>query len=875
MVEKVILKQFKNKAKQPVAGLTPEHAIYDKNGVRLDAKLGNVNLQEFRDLQQQGVNAIKSQETKSIQAVAAREQEILSKSDASEISFNNTDTSLSGTNVQDALVETDNKVTELEKNINDNIVSLEDFLDIDYKVATNLRLDSTIISYNGHNAYYIPIIKDKEYKVDFDFIENYARFGFCDNIPAAGEVLTDNSSFAPAVKTHSFTAPRDCFFCISFQVSGLNSVIFYKKNDGVGREIIERLNKKTNRDEVAKKLNGVVRGISLFKSKDVYSQIGTIDDHRLAENEMWERDYSKKIVHYILPQNTLFRVYGKCTNENDVIVCKISAERAFTSTFVNIESSNGNYLVYGRTTKEMQHVLISVDADSNDYGCETVSFIDESTEDNSNAASKNIYNDEKKEEGIISITNGDISINGSYYTSDYIEVKPGQNILFSHTPGKYTTQMNARRIAAFNSSKTIIPSAGKDDGNYMNYIVPEGVSYIRFSFNTAYYSIKIMAEVSINGNPSSYTPYGVSQKDIHCFLPRYVYVAVDRTIELYNSQVCLEHNKYHLRWICDYGTATRRKFSVKGTSAMANSKGDATLLLGQHRLVLEVVDDDMNVVWSGQTFLCVASNANNATILPIGDSLTNWKRWLPEVMYLSGNKIAWIGTRYSGADEDSNGGKYPEGTIHHEGRSGFAAKDYLNNTSYTFDTRYDGSVAVGGTTNPFWNGTKFSLTHYLSTQGKVAPSAVQIFLGTNDLKVSVTQAHDSIVNIVNSITTEYPNMKVFICNTIYRSIQDGYGSIGSDGYAAIQGSSDYEYNENFKVFELMKKLHRTFMTSTNVHLIPIAVTHDSEFNFGSHTVKVNPRAEQNEIIPIESIHPQNQGYYQIADEMYSAYCWCL
>ena len=71
MAEKVLIKQFKNKAKKPVAGLTPEHAIYDKNGVRLDAKLGNVNLQEFRDLQQQGVNNIKAQEEQSKQNIIA------------------------------------------------------------------------------------------------------------------------------------------------------------------------------------------------------------------------------------------------------------------------------------------------------------------------------------------------------------------------------------------------------------------------------------------------------------------------------------------------------------------------------------------------------------------------------------------------------------------------------------------------------------------------------------------------------------------------------------------------------------------------------------------------------------------------------------
>lgn len=59
MENKVLIKQFKNKAKKPVAGLTPEHAIYDKNGVRLDAKLGNINLQEFRDAQIEGVHAVR------------------------------------------------------------------------------------------------------------------------------------------------------------------------------------------------------------------------------------------------------------------------------------------------------------------------------------------------------------------------------------------------------------------------------------------------------------------------------------------------------------------------------------------------------------------------------------------------------------------------------------------------------------------------------------------------------------------------------------------------------------------------------------------------------------------------------------------------
>lgn len=58
MATKVIIKQFKNKAKKPVAGLTPEHAVYDANGVRLDAKLGSWNLSNIRDAQTEGVRAV-------------------------------------------------------------------------------------------------------------------------------------------------------------------------------------------------------------------------------------------------------------------------------------------------------------------------------------------------------------------------------------------------------------------------------------------------------------------------------------------------------------------------------------------------------------------------------------------------------------------------------------------------------------------------------------------------------------------------------------------------------------------------------------------------------------------------------------------------
>lgn len=98
-------------SESPIVGIPPTN---DNNVVNPGWTLfaGTLDAQDV-------VNQIKEQETKSIQAVAEREAEILAKSDAAEVSFDNTGTSLSRTNVQDALKETDGKITELESNVVD------------------------------------------------------------------------------------------------------------------------------------------------------------------------------------------------------------------------------------------------------------------------------------------------------------------------------------------------------------------------------------------------------------------------------------------------------------------------------------------------------------------------------------------------------------------------------------------------------------------------------------------------------------------------------------------------------------------------------------------------------------------------------------
>ena len=94
-------------SESPIIGIPPTN---DKNVVNSGWTLfaGTLDAQDV-------VNQIKEQEAQSIQAVAAKEAEILAKSDASEISSNAI--GLEGSNVEDKLTNASNKLSELETKV--------------------------------------------------------------------------------------------------------------------------------------------------------------------------------------------------------------------------------------------------------------------------------------------------------------------------------------------------------------------------------------------------------------------------------------------------------------------------------------------------------------------------------------------------------------------------------------------------------------------------------------------------------------------------------------------------------------------------------------------------------------------------------------
>lgn len=448
-------------------------------------------------------------------------------------------------------------------------------------------------------------------------------------------------------------------------------------------------------------------------------------------------------------------------------------------------------------------------------------------------------------------------VTGNYSTSDYIRADAGNALEFSMD---YTYKL-ARYVGFYDEDKEFISRVE----SVRTPICPANTKYIRFTLNNliegftgniAMYQIKPTTPL-LGYNEAYYRP------ELHYYLPKEICIGVGRTIELYNELVCLEAKKYNIIWDCRDSEQTS---SIKGVQY--DNKWSYTAIEDDldktFNMVFSVYDDSRNILLRLTSTIKVVGNNIGTTknIIPIGDSLTNGKAWLQEVQTLSNDKIKYVGTR-GRADN----------TIRHEGRSGWKTSDYNKQFNYTFETNYFGNPSIAGNTNPFWDGEKFSLSHYITTQeGYVdAPDAVQILLGTNGIQFDATDAVNDLKTTIDNIIAEYPSMPIFLCNIIYKSNQNGFYSTGSDNYS---GTDDNCFEADLKRIALFNKEAEVFNETDypNVHIVPLGVCMDRENNFGQVEISINPRLTTvKKIIPSESIHPQSSGYYQMADVMYSSY----
>ena len=502
--------------------------------------------------------------------------------------------------------------------------------------------------------------------------------------------------------------------------------------------------------------------------------------------------------------------------------------------------------------------------------------------DNTHIVSTNLLDISTMKVGLLHNSDGRVYTGGSYdsyrYFEQYIPVSEGDVISYQWTYNgkRYWTvtdngaNTSISRITAYDKDKNVLGSLGaitSSTNKLLSYTVPETVAFIRVTLDA---NVEILyRDIAIVKNATGIIPYeeysesAVLKEEYHndehikkiateaieeaplykplAFLTDEICCAVGRTIEIYNSQVCPLADKYHVKWDCSIGRALKRKFSVTGTEA----------LVGEYPLSVCIYDDEFNALYEKTITLKIVQGLSSAlSVCTIGDSLTNGKYWLNEVRSLSSNNINFVGTRGT-----TDG-------LKHEGRSGFTSNAYLKATSYTFENEG---------VHPFWDSAnnKFSWAYYKTNSG-INPDAVQIFLGTNDLAGSMTVETfaSNIKQMVDSIREADTAIPIYVVLTICWGNQNGIGiQTSSDGFASQKGR--FKYETDCKTIEGVQTLYNTLKKYTNLYFVPLTQCHDSEYNFGNVETPVNPRATQKELMPTEAVHPQKQGYEQIADVMYS------
>lgn len=238
---------------------------------------------------------------------------------------------------------------------------------------------------------------------------------------------------------------------------------------------------------------------------------------------------------------------------------------------------------------------------------------------------KNLYNPDTDNIGKYLNNSGGLYDNAFYITTDYIPIIPGQTLYF-YASRDINIKCGARFVAFYDASRQHISELFINDGMSSTYNVTasqENVAYIRISFFTNGEKLGYIENVTPGielkyGEQLSNSSIWGKPNKVDVFLPDDIYCAVDRTIELYNNQVCLQADKLHINWVCDYGHAMKRKFSITGTSALAGNSIPLTL---------EIYDDYMELLYTQTTDIHIISNVltENKTCVSIGDSWTNQK----------------------------------------------------------------------------------------------------------------------------------------------------------------------------------------------------------------------------------------------------------
>ena len=337
-----------------------------------------------------------------------------------------------------------------------------------------------------------------------------------------------------------------------------------------------------------------------------------------------------------------------------------------------------------------------------------------------------------------------------------------------------------------------------------------------------------------------------NQSGVEIYLPDVYYVAAGMTMEIYNSQITnlgSHISEYKVEWTSEY----------QGVQIEDNKLSISTLtgMEDEFPFGVAVYDTEGNLLAKKESTLSiVGAKQQQFSVLAIGDSLSANGALYTRMQELLGNQLICNGTRgYEG--------------FLTEARLGFSAADYLSETGYYLEE--------GEEVHKFWNpeSGRFDWNYYKATTG-FNPDVIWLHLGTNGL-LSGAENAENICEIVRLIRQDDKNIPIYVVNSIYQSDQNGIGSMKMNN-GALMFPGEYKQQRDLAVFNLMAYLADELSDEKNVYLVPAAISMDSENVFATEERPVNPYSEITEAVATDAVHPAAEGYYQIADTIYSTMC---
>jgi len=321
-----------------------------------------------------------------------------------------------------------------------------------------------------------------------------------------------------------------------------------------------------------------------------------------------------------------------------------------------------------------------------------------------------------------------------------------------------------------------------------------------------------------------------------------LYAVQEHELNIYFDNIISDRDtRYDYNIICDIGELHENYYRVVPNTG------------GVYSLSVQVIDRG-TVVAETAAELLVAEPLPEARLIRcmvVGDSIVGNERLVPllaENLAAAGIPAEFLGTL----------GETP---CRYEGRGGWTTQKYLRCSDSPFV--YDGT---------------FDFSRYMEENGFRDVDYLFIVLGINDIfPVEDTGALEETIRetlagyheLIGGIQAFDDRIRIGLCVTIPPAYtQDEFGALYGTEYPR------WRYKRNN--FAWTSAMIDEFRNVDGVDLIPINVNLDTRNNMGTQEIPINAHNSDTRTVtaPRGHVHPDESGYWQIADEMYY-YIQCM